>query len=196
MDTDQWLVVGLGNPGSDYAGNRHNVGQMVLAELADRTRSSFKTHRTNSSVAEGRTGIEGPRLILAKPSTFMNVSGAPVAALLRFYKLEPERLIVLHDELDIPFDRLRLKSGGGHGGHNGVRDIIAAIGTGDFTRVRIGVGRPPGRQPAADYVLHDFTGEERRILPNLLADAADAVELIAREGLSAAQLRFHTTPPE
>ena len=196
MDTDQWLVVGLGNPGSGYAGNRHNVGQMVLAELADRTRSSFKTHRTNSSVAEGRTGLEGPRLILAKPSTFMNVSGGPVAALLRFYKLEPERLIVLHDELDIPFDRLRLKSGGGHGGHNGVRDIIAAIGTGDFTRVRIGVGRPPGRQPAADYVLHDFSGDERKILPNLLSDAADAVELIAREGLSAAQLKFHTTAAE
>lgn len=193
MDPNQWLVVGLGNPGSDYAGNRHNVGQMVLAELADRTRSSFKTHRTNSSVAEGRTGIEGPRFILAKPSTYMNVSGAPVAALLRFYKLEPDRLIVLHDELDIPFDKLRLKSGGGAGGHNGVRDIIAATGTGNFTRVRIGVGRPPGRQPAADYVLHDFSGDERKILPNLLADAADAVELIAREGLPAAQLRFHTT---
>lgn len=196
MDENQWLVVGLGNPGPGYAGNRHNVGQMVLAELADRAHASFRTHRTGSSVAEGRTGAEGPRLILAKPSSFMNLSGPPVAALLRFYKLEPSRLIVLHDELDIPFDRLRLKTGGGHGGHNGVRDIVAALGTGDFTRVRIGIGRPPGRQPAADFVLHDFTGEERKVLPNLLSDAADAAELIAREGLAAAQLRFHTNPSE
>ena len=192
MDTDQWLVVGLGNPGPGYAGNRHNVGQMVLAELADRVSAPFKSHRTNASVAEGRTGAQGPRLILAKPSSFMNVSGAPVAALLRFYKIEPDHLIVIHDELDIPYDTLRLKSGGGHGGHNGVRDIIAALGTGDFTRIRVGVGRPPGRQPAADYVLKDFSGDERKTLPNLLADAADAVELVARDGLSAAQLRFHT----
>jgi PTH1 family peptidyl-tRNA hydrolase len=192
MDTDQWLVVGLGNPGPGYAGNRHNVGQMVLAELADRVSAQFKSHRTNSSVAEGRTGAQGPRLILAKPASFMNLSGGPVAALMRFYKIEPDHLIVIHDELDIPFDTLRLKSGGGHGGHNGVRDIIAAIDTGDFTRVRVGVGRPPGRQPAADYVLKDFTGEERKVLPNLLSDAADAVELVSREGLGAAQLRFHT----
>ena len=165
---------------------------MALAELADRVSAPFRSHRTNSLVAEGRTGAGGPRLILAKPTTFMNVSGAPVAALLRFYKLEPDRLIVVHDELDIPFDTLRLKFGGGHGGHNGVRDIIAAIGTGDFTRVRVGVGRPPGRQPAADFVLKDFTGEERAVLPNFLADAADAVEEIAKDGLTAAQLHWHT----
>ena len=192
MEDNQWLVVGLGNPGPGYAGNRHNVGQMVLAELSDRASAPFRSHRTNSLVAEGRTGAGGPRLILAKPTTFMNVSGAPVAALLRFYKLEPDRLIVVHDELDIPFDTLRLKFGGGHGGHNGVRDIIAAIGTGDFTRVRVGVGRPPGRQPAADFVLKDFTGEERAVLPNFLADAADAVEEIAKDGLTAAQLHWHT----
>ncbi|WP_213813716.1 aminoacyl-tRNA hydrolase [Glaciihabitans sp. dw_435] len=196
MDSNQWLVVGLGNPGPGYAGNRHNVGQMVLAELADRVSSSFKSHRTNSSIAEGRTGIEGPRLILAKPSTFMNVSGGPVAGLMNYYKIDPSHLIVVHDELDIPFDSLRLKFGGGHGGHNGVRDIIAALGTGDFTRVRVGVGRPPGRQPAADYVLKDFSGEERKVLPNLLSDAADAIEQIAREGLSAAQLRWHTSTTE
>jgi PTH1 family peptidyl-tRNA hydrolase len=122
----------------------------------------------------------------------MNVSGSPVAALLRFYKLEPSRLIVLHDELDIAFDSVRLKHGGGHGGHNGIRDIISSIGTGDFTRVRIGIGRPPGRQPAADFVLKDFAGAERELLPSVLADAADAVEAIATEGLTAAQLRFHS----
>ena len=187
-----WLVVGLGNPGPDYAGNRHNVGQMVLADLADRASASFKSHKANATVAEGRTGSDAPRLILAKPNSYMNLSGGPVAALLRFYKLEPSQLIVVHDELDIPFDSIRLKAGGGHGGHNGIRDIAAAIGTPDFVRVRVGIGRPPGRQPAADFVLRDFSGEERKVLPNLLGDAADAVELVATSGLAAAQLRFHT----
>jgi PTH1 family peptidyl-tRNA hydrolase len=165
---------------------------MVLAELADRASATFKSQKTNAMVAEGRTGLEGPRLVLAKPNSFMNVSGGPVAALLRFYKLEPAQLIVVHDELDIPFDRVKLKFGGGHGGHNGLRDIISAIGTGDFTRVRVGIGRPPGRQPAADFVLRDFASTERAVLPNLLTDAADAVDSIARDGLTAAQLRFHT----
>jgi peptidyl-tRNA hydrolase, PTH1 family len=192
---DLWLVVGLGNPGPGYAGNRHNVGQMVLAQLADRVGSTFRNHKSNASVAEGRSFAAGPKLVLAKPNTFMNVSGGPVAALLRFYKIEPARLIVLHDELDIPFDSVRLKFGGGHGGHNGIRDIIAATGTGDFTRVRIGIGRPPGRQPAADFVLRDFTGEERATLPNLLDEAADATQLIAADGLTAAQLKFHTARP-
>jgi peptidyl-tRNA hydrolase, PTH1 family len=187
-----WLVVGLGNPGPDYAGNRHNVGQMVLAELADRMRATFKGHKANAAVAEGRTGTDAPRLILAKPNTYMNVSGGPVAALMRFYKVQPEHLVVVHDELDIPFDSIKLKSGGGHGGHNGVRDVAAAIGTPDFVRVRVGIGRPPGRQPAADFVLRDFGADERKTLPNLLADAADAVELVASSGLTAAQLRFHT----
>ena len=189
---DQWLVVGLGNPGPGYAGNRHNVGQMAIAQLADRASVSFKNHKTNSAVAEGRSFAAGPKLVLAKPNTFMNVSGAPVAALLRFYKLEPSRLIVLHDDLDIDFDTVRLKFGGGHGGHNGLRDIIAAIGTGDFIRVRIGIGRPPGRQPAADFVLRDFGGAEREVLPSVLGDAADAVEAIATDGLTAAQLKFHS----
>ena len=190
-----WLVVGLGNPGSDYSGNRHNVGQMVLAQLADRTSATFKNHKGNAAVAEGRSFQAGPKLVLAKPNTFMNVSGGPVTALLRFYKIEPSRLIVLHDELDISFDSVRLKFGGGHGGHNGIRDIIAATGTGDFTRVRIGIGRPPGRQPAADFVLRDFTGQERATLPNLLDEAADATQLIATDGLTAAQLKFHTARP-
>ncbi|BDZ44701.1 aminoacyl-tRNA hydrolase [Naasia aerilata] len=190
---DPWLVVGLGNPGAGYSGNRHNVGQMVLATLADRIDARFKTHRTNAAVAEGRSYPAGPRLVLAKPNTFMNVSGGPVAELLGFYSLEPDRLIVVHDELDIPYDTVRLKRGGGHGGHNGIRDIIAAVGTGDFTRVRVGIGRPPGRMPAADFVLKDFGSTERETLPNLLEDAADAVQQIAAEGLAAAQLKFHTS---
>ena len=191
-----WLVVGLGNPGPGYAGNRHNVGQMVLAELADRASAPFKSHKAGALVAEGRSFAGGPRFVLAKPNSFMNLSGGPVAALLRFYKIEPSNLIVVHDELDIPFDQIKLKTGGGHGGHNGIRDIIAATGTPDFFRVRVGIGRPPGRQPAADFVLRDFSIEERKVLPNLLADAADAVELIASDGLTAAQLKFHTAKPE
>ena len=188
-----WLVVGLGNPGPGYAATRHNVGQMVLAELAARGGMKFKTHKTNSTVAEGRIVPGGPRFILAKPNTFMNVSGGPVSQLMRFYSLEPSRLVVVHDELDIPFDTMKLKFGGGHGGHNGVRDVIAALGTGDFTRVRVGVGRPPGQQGAADHVLREFGSAERKVLPNVIADAADAVEQIATDGLTAAQLRFHTS---
>jgi len=189
---DRWLVVGLGNPGPGYAGNRHNVGQMVLAELADRLSAGFTNHRTNATVAEGRTAPGGPRLVLAKPATFMNVSGGPTLALLRYYDLDVSRLIVVHDELDIDFDVVRLKHGGGHGGHNGLRDIIAATGSNEFTRVRVGIGRPPGRQPAADFVLKDFSSTERKELPLLLGDAADAVEMITTDGLTAAQLKFHT----
>jgi PTH1 family peptidyl-tRNA hydrolase len=192
MSDDVWLVVGLGNPGLEYANTRHNVGRMVLDELARRASASFKSHKTNATVAEGRTTAGGPRFVLAKPNTYMNVSGGPVAQLLRFYSLDPDRLIVLQDELDIPFDTVKLKFGGGHGGHNGVRDIIAAIGSGDFTRVRVGVGRPPGSRQAADHVLRAFNKDERAALPSLITDAADAVELIASDGLSAAQLRFHT----
>ncbi|RDV46272.1 aminoacyl-tRNA hydrolase [Leifsonia sp. ku-ls] len=186
-----WLVVGLGNPGPGYAATRHNVGQMVLDELASRGGLTFKTHKTNATVAEGRLTPGGPRLVLAKPNTYMNVSGGPVSQLLRFYSLDPSRLIVVHDELDIPFDTIRLKHGGGHGGHNGVRDVIAATGTGDFTRVRVGVGRPPGSSAAADHVLKAFSAAERKNLPILVSDAADAVEEITAAGLTAAQNRFH-----
>jgi len=188
---DSWLVVGLGNPGPGYAGHRHNVGQMALAEVAHRISATFKSHKANAAVAEARLSPGGPKLILAKPNSFMNLSGGPVAALLRFYDLDASRLIVLHDELDIPFDTVRLKSGGGHGGHNGIRDIAAAIGTPDFVRVRIGIGRPPGRQDAADFVLKPFSGAEREVLPSLLSDAADATELVITDGLLAAQARFH-----
>lgn len=198
MNTDSWLVVGLGNPGLGYAANRHNVGEMVVAELGTRMSAKFKRHRANAMVAEVRAGVGGgsggPKLILAGTNSFMNLSGGPVANLLKFYKLEPSRLVVVHDELDIPFDTVRLKFGGGHGGHNGLRDIISALGTGDFVRVRVGIGRPPGRQDAAAFVLKDFSSTERASLPSLIADAADAVEAIALDGLTAAQQRFHSPP--
>ncbi|HEX6954220.1 MAG TPA: aminoacyl-tRNA hydrolase [Agromyces sp.] len=192
MSDNTWLVVGLGNPGAQYAGNRHNVGQMVADELASRIGATFKSHKTPSRVAEGFLGPGRPKLVLAKPNSYMNTSGGPVSALLKFYSLDVDRLIVVHDELDIPFDTVRLKRGGGHGGHNGLRDIQKAAGSPEFARVRVGIGRPPGRMDAADYVLRDFAGAEREALPNLLADAADAVESIVTDGLVAAQQRFHS----
>ena len=190
MDTNQWLVVGLGNPGPGYAGNRHNVGAMVVAELAQRMSVGFKSSRSNAMVAEGR--VSDARFVLAKPLSFMNLSGGPTASLLKYYKLDVSRLIVVHDELDIPFDTLRLKLGGGNGGHNGIRDISSAVGSPDYIRVRVGIGRPPGRMDAASFVLQNFSGTERETLPNLVSEAADAVELIAAEGLTAAQLKVHT----
>ena len=190
--TDTWLVVGLGNPGPEYSGNRHNVGQMVLDGLAERVGGKFKAHKARALVLEGRLGIGGPRLVLAKPGTYMNVSGGPVSALAKFYDVDPSRVVAVHDEIDIPFNTVKLKIGGGEGGHNGLRDISKALATKDYLRVRVGVGRPPGRMDTADYVLRDFGTAEKKELPFLLDDAADAVELLIREGLTAAQQQFHT----
>jgi PTH1 family peptidyl-tRNA hydrolase len=188
---DTWLVLGLGNPGPRYERTRHNIGQMVVDELASRRGAAFRQHRANARAAEVWLRPGAAKLVLAKPNTFMNVSGGPAANLARFYGLGPERIIVVHDELDIPFDTIKLKTGGGHGGHNGVRDVAKALGTPEFARVRVGIGRPPGRQDAADWVLDAFGGAERAALPVLVSDAADAVEQIAGEGLLAAQQRFH-----
>ena len=174
--TDTWLIVGLGNPGAEYAHNRHNVGQMVLDELASRIGSGFKSHKSRAQVLEGRLGIGGPRVVLAKPLSYMNVSGGPVSALANFYDIEPGHVIAVHDEIDIPFDTVKLKLGGGEGGHNGLRDISKALATKDYLRVRVGVGRPPGRMDTADFVLKDFSGAEKKELPFLIDTAADAVE--------------------
>ncbi len=182
MSNSTWLVVGLGNPGPDYAANRHNVGQMVLDILADRISASFKTHKANASVAEGRLGFGGPKVILAKPGTFMNNSGGPVSGLMKFYDVAIQNVIVIHDELDIDAGAVRVKQAGGHAGHNGLRDIIAAADSNDFVRVRVGIGRPPGRMDAADFVLKNFSAEERKELPLLLALSADAVEEIVTKG--------------
>ena len=189
--TDTWLIVGLGNPGPEYSRNRHNVGQMVLDELAARIGGNFKAHKARAQVLEGRLGIGGPRLVLAKPSTYMNVSGGPVSALARFYDVDLSRVVAVHDEIDIPFNTVKLKIGGGEGGHNGLRDVSKALATKDYLRVRVGVGRPPGRMDTADYVLRDFAPAEKKELPFLLDDASDAVELLISEGLTAAQQRFH-----
>jgi len=189
--TDTWLIVGLGNPGSEYSNNRHNVGQMVLDELASRMGGKFKTHKARAQVVEGRLGIGGPRVVLAKPMTYMNVSGGPVAGLSKFFDIAPDHVIAVHDEIDIPFNTVKLKIGGGEGGHNGLRDISKALATKDYLRVRVGVGRPPGRMDTADFVLRDFATAEKKELPFLLDEAADAVELLMNEGLLAAQQKHH-----
>ena len=193
---DTWLLVGLGNPGPSYAGNRHNVGAMVVEETARRAGASFSSHRTRARVAEFRLGVlpggaPGPKVVAAVPLSYMNESGGPVNALLQYFSLPPERLLVVHDELDIPFEDVRLKKGGGEGGHNGLRSISKSVGTKDYVRVRVGIGRPPGRMDPADYVLRDFGGPQRAALPFLVDTAADAVEAVVLEGLTAAQNRFH-----
>jgi len=185
-----WLIVGLGNPGPSYCGHRHNVGAMVADELVSRTSSSLRRHKARAAAAEVR--IVAQRAVIAKPLTYMNESGGPVAGLLSFYKISVENLIVIHDELDVPFADIRLKLGGGEGGHNGLRSITKSVGTRDYLRVRVGIGRPPGRMDAADYVLHDFSSTERSELPLLVSDAADAAERLVAQGLVAAQQQWHS----
>lgn len=164
---------------------------MALSVLADRHSAVFKSHKTNAAVAEARLGFGGPKLILAKPASYMNTSGGPVSALMKFYDIPLSNLIVLHDELDIDAASIRVKQGGGHAGHNGLRDIISACDSNDFTRVRIGIGRPPGRMETADFVLKDFNSTERKDLPVTLELAADAVEAIVTSGVLEAQNRFN-----
>jgi PTH1 family peptidyl-tRNA hydrolase len=184
-----WVVVGLGNPGDRYARTRHNAGAMALAALLDRTGSSLKSHKSGCWVAEAR--MAGRRAVLARPTTYMNESGRPVGALMRFYKADPDNLIVLHDEIDIPFGEVRVKHGGGTAGHNGLKSIVAHAGTNGFSRVRIGVGRPRGAN-AVDHVLDGFSGAERKVLPFLLEAAADATERIIEHGPERAMNEVNT----
>jgi peptidyl-tRNA hydrolase, PTH1 family len=189
MAEDRWLIVGLGNPGSQYAGNRHNVGFGVADVLAERAGGRFKRDRSRAQVATAR--LTGVPVILVKPMTFMNVSGRPVATLRTFYKLPGDRIVVIHDELDIPFDDIRLKFGGGDNGHNGLRSVTAALGSRDYYRIRVGIGRPPGRMDPADFVLRDFSTAERKVLPDILNRSADAAEVLLARGLVAAQNEYH-----
>jgi PTH1 family peptidyl-tRNA hydrolase len=187
-----WLVVGLGNPGREYAGNRHNVGFMVADLLASRVGGRFGRHkRAVAEVAEGRLGFGGPKLILVKPLTFMNLSGAPVVALAQFFKVPVENVVAVHDELDVPYGQVRVKRGGGEGGHNGLRSMSKSLGSKEYARVRFGVGRPPGRQDPADYVLSDFSGGERKELEFLVDRAADVVEAVILEGVEWTQNKYH-----
>ncbi|MCZ7420985.1 MULTISPECIES: aminoacyl-tRNA hydrolase [unclassified Micromonospora] len=191
-ETGPWLVVGLGNPGREYAGNRHNVGFMVADLLAGRLGAKFGRHRRAvAEVAEGRLGLGGPKLVLAKPLTYMNLSGGPVVSLAQFYKVPPGRVIAVHDELDIGYGQVRVKCGGGEGGHNGLRSMSKSFGTKDYVRVRFGIGRPPGRQDPADYVLSDFGTVERKELDFLVDRAADVVESVVSRGVEPTQNLYH-----
>ncbi|SHH58094.1 peptidyl-tRNA hydrolase [Jatrophihabitans endophyticus] len=189
MADDRFLVVGLGNPGPKYETTRHNAGFLVLELLADRIGGRFKTHRSRADVVEGR--LAGLPVVLAKPRSYMNESGGPVKAVASFYKIPVERVVVVHDELDVPFGTLRVKRGGGDGGHNGLRSTSSALGSREYARVRFGIGRPPGRQDPADYVLRDFAAAERKDLGFEVDRAADAVEAVLTDGVEAAQNRFH-----
>ncbi len=189
-----WVVVGLGNPGTEYAGTRHNVGYLVVDELAQRMGGRLRRHKSNrADVLEGRLGIGGPRVVLGRARTYMNESGGPVKALTTFYRVRPDHLVVVHDELDLPFGRLRAKLGGGDNGHNGLRSIRSALGTGDFHRMRLGIDRPSGgHRSTADYVLAGFTSAERKELPELVTRGADAVESLLTRGLEATQTSYNS----
>ncbi|HEY0532014.1 MAG TPA: aminoacyl-tRNA hydrolase [Actinoplanes sp.] len=189
---DAWLVAGLGNPGKEYAGNRHNVGFMIADLLASRIGARFgRSKRAHAEVAEGRLGFGGPRLVVVKPLTYMNLSGAPVVSLAQFFKVPVANVIAAHDELDVPFGEVRAKRGGGEGGHNGLRSMSKSLASKEYARVRFGVGRPPGRQDPADYVLSDFSSAERKELDFLVDRAADVVEAIILEGVEWAQNKYH-----
>ena len=186
---DPWLVVGLGNPGPGYAATRHNAGFLVADLLAARMGGRFKTHKTGAEVLEGR--IAGQRVVLVKPKSFMNLSGGPTVAARNFFKVPLEQIVVVHDELDIDFGRLRLKRGGGDGGHNGLRSITKSLGSKEYLRVRFGIGRPPGRQDPADFVLKPFSSAEAKELELNVDRAADAVESLLTGTLEAAQNVHH-----
>jgi peptidyl-tRNA hydrolase, PTH1 family len=191
-DESPWLIVGLGNPGKEYAANRHNVGFMVADLLASRVGARFgRSKRAHTEVAEGRLGFGGPKLVLAKPLSYMNLLGAPVASLAQFFKVPVSNVIAVHDELDVPFGQVRAKRGGGEGGHNGLRSMSKSLGSKEYARVRFGIGRPPGRQDPADYVLSDFSAAERKELDFLVDRAADVAEAIVLEGVEWAQNKYH-----
>ena len=192
MPDERFVVVGLGNPGPKYAATRHNLGYRVVSLLAERMAGRFKVLKVPSvrvEVVEGR--LAGHPVVLVRPLSYMNESGGPVAGVARYYKVPPEQVVIVHDELDLPFGSMRIKRGGGDAGHNGLRSITAALGSPDYNRVRVGIGRPPGRMNGADYVLREFAAEERAELPYEVDRAADAVEALLTNGLETAQNEFN-----
>ena len=184
-----WLVVGLGNPGRKYSGTRHNAGFMVIDELMRRAGASEARQRMGADISEGKLGET--KAIFCKPMEFMNDSGSAVSRALSFWKIPPAQALVVHDDMDLDYGRLKLMEGGGTGGHNGLRSIVAEIGTGDFCRLRFGIGRPPPKWEGADYVLADFSAQEQQNLPNLIKEAADAAEGIVNDGLVSAMNTFN-----
>jgi PTH1 family peptidyl-tRNA hydrolase len=192
MADDRQLVVGLGNPGPQYAATRHNAGFFVVELLAERAGARFRASNArtaNADIAEVR--LAGVPVVLVKPRSYMNESGGPVVGVARFFKVDVSSIAVVHDELDLPYGALRLKRGGGDGGHNGLRSVSSALGSKEYSRVRFGIGRPPGRQDPADFVLREFASAEREDLGYHVDRAADAVEALLRDGLEAAQNTFN-----
>lgn len=187
------IVVGLGNPGPDYAATRHNIGHMVVEELAHRGGTTLSTNRkVNAQSATVRLGATPA--VIAVPRSYMNLSGGPVAALAKYHSVEPTDVIVIHDDLDLPMGTVKLKRGGGTGGHNGLKDISKALDTPHYIRIRCGIDRPPGRMDPAAYVLKPFNSAQRDELALMIATAADAVEAVLNDGLDAAQQQFHAKP--
>ena len=187
-----FLIVGLGNPDREYRGNRHNVGFMALDQLAARLETSFSRVKMNAMMTAVRHGEE--RLILIKPQTYMNLSGQAVSSFIRFYKLPRENILVIYDDVDLPFETLRLKPDGGDAGQKGVRSIIQQLGTQEFPRLRIGIGRPPGRTPVSSYVLQDFSSPDKELLPIVLDQAASAILHFVSHGLESAMTLYNQQP--
>lgn len=192
---DSAVVVGLGNPGPEYSGHRHNAGAMAVAEMARAEAVTLKRGRGKlARVVSSTVHTAGARVVLATLTTYMNESGQAVGPLLDYYKADPGTLIVAHDELDLPFGTVRIKRGGGDNGHNGLRSITRSLGTPDYLRIRIGIGRPTGRESPADFVLHGFTAGERAELPRLLSVVSHAVTLLISHGVNHAQNQVHASP--
>lgn len=191
--TERWLILGLGNPGPEYANTRHNIGYFVVEEIAKRISGSFLSHKARADVLEGRLGIgiDAPSLILAKAKSYMNESGGPGKALADFYKTPLDHIIVIHDELDLPFEAIRSKLGGGDNGHNGLKSLSKSLGGPGYLRIRMGIGRPQGRQDPADFVLKPFNTEERKVLPLFVDRGSEAVESLLIRGLEETQQRFN-----
>ena len=190
MGDDRWLVVGLGNPEDEYGGTRHNVGAEVVRAFARREHAPLtRNKRVRCEIAE--VGVDGERLVLAVPSGYMNRSGGPTQSAAAWFKTPPERIVVCHDDLDLPLGAIRLKHGGGNAGHNGLKDVDRALGTRDYLRLRIGIGRPPGRMPGREFVLRRFSPAESDTIGVTVEEAADAIVALASDGLEAAQNRFH-----
>ncbi len=188
-----WLVVGLGNPGDQYAATRHNIGQMVIDELAKRHSVKFSSHKSRTDIAAYKVGYgaDSHSIILGKSKGYMNETGGPVKALANFYSVEPQNIIALHDELDIPFSAIRTKIAGGDNGHNGLKSMTSAFGTAEYYRIRLGIGRPMGEQDPADFVLKAFSKVEQKELGNFITRSADAVESLITNGLELTQQNFN-----
>ncbi|MEK6256432.1 MAG: aminoacyl-tRNA hydrolase [Chloroflexota bacterium] len=184
-----YLIAGLGNPGKEYANNRHNIGFLVVDKIAEIVGEKFSRVEKRALVAKGE--YKGSKLILAKPTTYMNLSGEPIGALVKFYNLEPQNILIIYDELDLPFDSIRVKPSGGSAGHKGMKSIINHLGTQDFARIRVGIGRPPGKKSAPKHVLQNFSKEQQKELPFVISDAADAALHFMENGVDDAMNKYN-----